>query len=50
MAVQNQKMDDRSIEDRLSHIEAQNNAIIDALQKKQKKHIFIVSFYFNVIC
>ncbi|XP_060551998.1 sodium-dependent proline transporter-like isoform X1 [Ruditapes philippinarum] len=41
MSAQEYRKDDRSIEDRLAHIETQNNAIIDALQKKHKKHIFI---------
>ncbi|XP_053405697.1 sodium-dependent proline transporter-like isoform X2 [Mercenaria mercenaria] len=41
MATQNHSPDGGTIEKKLERIEAQNNAIIHALQKKNKKHIFM---------
>lgn len=44
----NHTQDDRTVDERLARIEAQNDAIIQALQKKKKNIVFVSQIFFDL--
>lgn len=44
----NHTQDNRSVDERLARIEAQNDAIIQALQKKKKNIVFVSGAFFDL--